>query len=194
MKKSISLLAVAAAVGLSALTASPANALSFENCDAAEAAGYVWINIGEPGYAAHLDGNGDGVACERGPGPAAPNPAPEEAPAPVTVVPANAAYDNCAEAAAAGQFNIPIGAPGYGEHLDSDKDGIACERGGESATPAQGTQPVPNSTVTQIPVMPVGGADTGVAQDTGNGVELLALGGLVVAAAAGTAIVRRRQA
>lgn len=193
MKKSISLLAVAAAVGLSALTASPANAAGFKNCTEAAAAGQYNIHIGAPGYAPDLDRDGDGVACEDGSQPhtLAPVPAPEVAPGPVVVGPA--AFPNCAAAAAAGQFNIPIGAPGYGAHLDSDSDGVACEKAVESATPAPGTQPVPNSAVAQIPVLPVGGADTGVAQDTTNGAEFLALGGLVAAATAGTVLVARRQ-
>ncbi|MEU1099617.1 excalibur calcium-binding domain-containing protein [Streptomyces tibetensis] len=37
---------------------------SYENCDAARAAGAAPIHQGEPGYAPHLDRDGDGVACE----------------------------------------------------------------------------------------------------------------------------------
>jgi hypothetical protein len=37
---------------------------SYENCDEARAAGAVNIHEGEPGYAPHLDRDGDGVACE----------------------------------------------------------------------------------------------------------------------------------
>jgi hypothetical protein len=40
--------------------------------------------------------------------------------------------------------------------------------------------------------MPVGGAATGVAQPVNNGTEFLAIGGLAVAALAGSMIVRRR--
>jgi len=36
----------------------------YENCDEARAAGAVNIHEGEPGYAPHLDRDGDGVACE----------------------------------------------------------------------------------------------------------------------------------
>ena len=118
MKKSTSILAVAAVVGLSALTATPANA-----------------TIG--------------------------------------------AYPNCSAAAAAGKFNIPAGTPGYGPHLDSDRDGIGCE----SATAGS-----------QVAQLPVGGAATGVAQQPDNDLGILALGGLAVAAAGGAAIVRRRLA
>ncbi|RYV51725.1 DUF1524 domain-containing protein [Pengzhenrongella frigida] len=41
----------------------PAEA-AFENCAAARAAGAAPVHVGEPGYAAHLDGDGDGVGCE----------------------------------------------------------------------------------------------------------------------------------
>ena len=37
------------------------------------------------------------------------------------------AFRNCAEARAAGYQSIRRGQPGYAEHLDRDKDGIACE-------------------------------------------------------------------
>jgi hypothetical protein len=107
MKKSVSALAVAAVVGLSAMAAAPANA-------------------------------------------------------------APMAFPNCTAAAAAGAYNIPVGAPGYGSHLDRDNG------------PAQVAQ------------MPVGGAATGVAQPVNNGTEFLAIGGLAVAALAGSMIVRRR--
>lgn len=41
------------------------NGVSFANCTEARAAGYSNIRRGEPGYAQHLDRDGDGVACER---------------------------------------------------------------------------------------------------------------------------------
>ncbi|MGO4677810.1 excalibur calcium-binding domain-containing protein [Bosea sp. 2YAB26] len=36
----------------------------FRNCTAARRAGYWNIRAGDPGYARHLDRDGDGVACE----------------------------------------------------------------------------------------------------------------------------------
>jgi hypothetical protein len=36
----------------------------FENCDAARAAGAAPVRRGDPGYGPHLDGDGDGSACE----------------------------------------------------------------------------------------------------------------------------------
>jgi hypothetical protein len=135
MKKSTSILAVAAVVGLSALTATPASA-----------------TIG--------------------------------------------AYPNCDAAAAAGAFNIPVGAPGYGPNLDRDKDGIACEQGGEpvAQAPAQPQAPTQGQVTAQVAKKPVGGAPTGIEQETDNGMGFLALGGLVAAAATATVVVRRRSA
>ncbi|MEV8017098.1 excalibur calcium-binding domain-containing protein [Streptomyces sp. NPDC086554] len=37
----------------------------FENCDEARAAGVTPLHEGDPGYAPHLDRDGDGTACER---------------------------------------------------------------------------------------------------------------------------------
>jgi hypothetical protein len=36
----------------------------YRNCSAARAAGVTPIMAGEPGYARHLDRDGDGIACE----------------------------------------------------------------------------------------------------------------------------------
>jgi hypothetical protein len=41
------------------------HAAAYPNCAAARAAGAAPIRRGEPGYGAHLDRDGDGVACER---------------------------------------------------------------------------------------------------------------------------------
>lgn len=41
--------------------------------------------------------------------------------------PPTGAYQNCAEAIAAGAAPVYIGEPGYGPHLDRDRDGIGCE-------------------------------------------------------------------
>jgi hypothetical protein len=56
----------------------------------------------------------------------------EPATAPASPLEAGAAtpsssYDNCAEARAAGDAPLFRGEPGYGPHLDADRDGIACE-------------------------------------------------------------------
>ncbi len=44
-------------------TEKPASAY-YKNCAAVRAAGKAPIHIGEPGYAKHLDRDGDGVGCE----------------------------------------------------------------------------------------------------------------------------------
>lgn len=47
-----------------------------------------------------------------------------------TVAPAAQAdppYANCKAAAKDGRYNIPRGDPAYGQWLDRDNDGIACE-------------------------------------------------------------------
>lgn len=64
------------------------------------------------------------LAAER----AAPQQAPAPAPAPVAPAPANVYYPNCAAARAAGAAPVYSGAPGYGTHLDKDRDGIGCDK------------------------------------------------------------------
>ncbi|HEY8754520.1 MAG TPA: excalibur calcium-binding domain-containing protein [Arthrobacter sp.] len=44
--------------------AAPA-AVCFANCTTAKAAGAALLRIGRPGYSSGLDGDSDGVACER---------------------------------------------------------------------------------------------------------------------------------
>jgi len=46
-------------------TASAAQgSVHYRNCDAARAAGAAPVRYGDPGYASHLDRDGDGVGCE----------------------------------------------------------------------------------------------------------------------------------
>jgi septal ring factor EnvC (AmiA/AmiB activator) len=48
-----------------ATTAGPAAGPAyFENCDAARAAGAAPVRVGDPGYRAGLDRDGDGIGCE----------------------------------------------------------------------------------------------------------------------------------
>lgn len=60
---------------------------------------------------------------------AAPAPAPVPAPAaaPVQPAPANVYYANCTAARNAGAAPVRQGDPGYGTHLDRDRDGVGCE-------------------------------------------------------------------
>jgi hypothetical protein len=116
-------------------------------------------------------------------------------------------FNNCTEAANVGVFNIPIGTPGYQPGLDADKDGFGCDAAGTPAYDAsivdrivaENTPPVAPPVVPQPPQMgqmPVGGADTGVAQTPqGDDSGALALGGgLVLAVLGGAYVVRRRVA
>jgi LPXTG-motif cell wall-anchored protein len=125
-------------------------------------------------------------------------------------------FENCGAAAAVGVYNIPVGTPGYGPHLNRDGDATGCDEPGTppydasivAAIVAENTQstPVPPvvpttppqviGTPPQVTTMPNGAANTGVTQETGDNTAVLALtGGLVLAAAAGgTFMVRRRSA
>jgi hypothetical protein len=62
------ILHIAASVALIAWTASAeaqrGRGGGYANCAAVRAAGAAPIRRGEPGYAAHLDRDGDGIACE----------------------------------------------------------------------------------------------------------------------------------
>ncbi|MFB7359861.1 excalibur calcium-binding domain-containing protein [Streptomyces gardneri] len=44
---------------------STAESVYYENCDAARVVGAAPLLLGQPGYRAELDRDGDGVACER---------------------------------------------------------------------------------------------------------------------------------
>lgn len=105
-------------------------------------------------------------------------------------------YPNCSAAAAVGVYNIPAGAPGYAPYLDRDHDGIACENPNVPYRPEPAAQ---TGSTNQIARVPVGGAATGVTQEsrgslpqeTPLGTFVLG-GGLVIAAAAGGTFLFRR--
>ena len=140
---------------------------------------------------------------------------------PATAAPGDAmVFTDCATAAGYGVHNIPVGSVSYSTSLvDDDGDGVVCESaewpydptripvenasGGWSHTiidwvpgagPGPDAQPgeVPGvDPYTQVDEVPVGGADTGAAADTGFGGPVLA-GGLALVAAAAAVAVRRR--
>lgn len=58
-----------------------------------------------------------------------PRPAPRSTPAPTATMPNRPSvyYRNCAEAHAAGRWDIPEGDPAYRPGLDKDHNGVACE-------------------------------------------------------------------
>lgn len=119
-------------------------------------------------------------------------------------------FENCTAAANVGVYNIPIGTPGYQPKLDADNDGFGCDAAGTPAYDANAValivaqntptappvtpMPQPQPVEQQMGQMPVGGADTGVAQAPAtNDAGALALGGgLVLAALGGAFVVRRR--
>lgn len=114
-------------------------------------------------------------------------------------------FVNCDAAAVHGVYNIPAGTPGYGPHLDADNDGFGCDAAGTPAYDANivarivaentAPAPVPDETQ-QVEEMPVGAADTGVSPESTSNTGLFALGGtaVLVAAAGGTLMIRRRSA
>lgn len=75
---------VTLAFGVGSAAAAPAQ--SFANCDEARAAGFSDIPRGGPGYAPHLDRNGDGIACESGAAAQTPATAPPATEAPAADV------------------------------------------------------------------------------------------------------------
>lgn len=138
----------------------------------------------------------------------------------LSATPASAAplpFPNCDAAAAVGVYNIPAGTPGYSPQLDRDNDLIACDNAAvaydanivASLVPVA-PQPTPTleTTVPMVPVapqpmtpaapqqvqMPVGGAATGVTQDSTDNTGVLALGGVALLVAAGAAVTVRRRA
>ncbi|MFD5277023.1 excalibur calcium-binding domain-containing protein [Pseudarthrobacter sp. NPDC058362] len=71
----------------------------------------------------------DQVAREEAARLAAEQAAPPAPPAvPVAPAPAAVYYPNCAAARAAGAAPVYQGTPGYGTHLDRDRDGIGCDK------------------------------------------------------------------
>lgn len=154
MKKVVPATTLIAALAIPVLSATASYASPGGGCDGLPAN----IHEDQHDYKAELDRDKDGIACEDHNGFST-TPAPEQ---PVTPQPW--AWDNCAQAFAHGVSNIPAGTPGYGPHLDSDLDGIGCERNGDDSDGV--VYPEPNITepapTTQIEQIPVGGADTGV--------------------------------
>ncbi|MFF0990601.1 excalibur calcium-binding domain-containing protein [Kocuria nitroreducens] len=196
MKKTAAALAALAAAGFTGLSTAPASAQMFQNCTAANNAGYYNIPTSSPAYSSDLDGNDDGVACEGGGTSVYISPTVD-----TPVVKNTAVFGNCTEARAAGRVNIPAGDPAYGLHLDADRDGFGCDADGSDdgvqhqeiidwvpegwANSGQGYD--------QVGQVPVGGADTGVEGEPA--VPDLALaGGLTLTAAAGATVLVRRRA
>ncbi|MEU5715610.1 excalibur calcium-binding domain-containing protein [Streptomyces sp. NPDC020403] len=100
----------------------------YANCDAARAAGAAPVRRGDPGYAAHLDRDNDGVGCEPyGSSGSGGSSSGGSSGGGSTGGGNSAYYANCTAVRAAGAAPIHRGDPGYGSHLDRDGDGVACE-------------------------------------------------------------------
>ena len=113
-------------------------------------------------------------------------------------------YANCDAVFAAWQSNILRGEEGYRPGLDSDSDGVACEREGSgsgsnsgssnenestSSGSSQSSSGEDSSTGDQVEVVPAGGAETGDGSTTGY--TAWWLGGGLVAGLAGLLTTRR---
>lgn len=113
----------------------------YANCDAARVAGAAPVRRGDPGYAAHLDRDNDGVGCEPyGAGSSGGSSSGGSTGGGSTSGGStdggssdggsgggDTYYANCTAVRAAGAAPIHRGDPGYGSHLDRDGDGVACE-------------------------------------------------------------------
>lgn len=107
----------------------------YKNCDAVRAAGAAPVEEGDPGYAPHLDRDGDGVGCEPSSGSASSSGGGggtsggggDSGGTSGGGGGSSTYYANCTAVRAAGAAPIRAGDPGYGRHLDRDGDGVACE-------------------------------------------------------------------
>lgn len=99
-------------------------AVYYRNCDAARAAGAAPVRRGDPGYASHLDRDGDGVGCEPYDGGSGSSGGSSSG---GSTGGGSTYYENCSAARAAGAAPVRVGDPGYGRHLDRDGDGVGCE-------------------------------------------------------------------
>ncbi|MEU0102991.1 excalibur calcium-binding domain-containing protein [Streptomyces sp. NPDC006267] len=114
-------------------TTAPAPAY-YKNCDAARAAGAAPVEEGDPGYAPHLDRDGDGVGCEpwgestsSSGGSGSSGSGGGDSGGSTSGGGGSTTYANCTAVRNAGAAPIRTGDPGYGRHLDRDGDGVGCE-------------------------------------------------------------------
>ncbi|MFD4026699.1 excalibur calcium-binding domain-containing protein [Streptomyces sp. NPDC058576] len=111
-------------------TTAPAPAY-YKNCDAVRAAGAAPVEEGDPGYAPHLDRDGDGVGCEPWGESASSSGGSGSGGSGGSTSGGGGgggtSYANCTAVRNAGAAPIRTGDPGYGRHLDRDGDGVGCE-------------------------------------------------------------------
>lgn len=100
----------------------------YKNCDAARAAGAAPVEEGDPGYAPHLDRDGDGVGCEPwGESASSSGGSGSGGSTSGGGGGGSTSYANCTAVRDAGAAPIRAGDPSYGRHLDRDGDGVGCE-------------------------------------------------------------------
>lgn len=226
--------ALAALVGLSAwsMTAAvavtpapiadetPGSAVSvtagpYAGCGVARLDGASDFGADTPGFAPHLDVDGDGIACESSGDDEGYLLQPDGSvlrlselpPSSIVVGPDSVVYDTCADARAAGALPLLHLEPGYGFYLDRNLNGVACEDAADEVpgagvpAPSAPAQPSPAAPTPEAPQVdeapqieevPVGGADTGAAQSSDR--TSLLVGGSVLALVglAGAGLLLRR--
>ncbi|MFF0743150.1 excalibur calcium-binding domain-containing protein [Streptomyces sp. NPDC004111] len=118
----------------------PEPTVYYANCSAVRAAGAAPIHRGDPGYARHLDRDGDGVGCESSSGTSGGSGGSSGGSTGGSSGGSSSGgtsggssgggatyYKNCTAVRAAGAAPIHRGDPGYARHLDRDGDGVGCE-------------------------------------------------------------------
>ena len=116
-------------------------------------------------------------------------------------------YPDCKDAFAAGVYNIPSDSEYYHEDLDADLDGVGCEYNVEYGVIVEGREQAAAAEIeaiktgaavetedeSQVSVVPVGAAETGVAP-AADPAAAFAVGALGLAGVAGAAMLVRRRA
>lgn len=194
------------------LLGDPTIPVFFQDCAEAALYGLYNIPVGSRGYVPDPDTDGDGILCENADiaydGSLVPLGYPDVMRDPTAPV----WFQDCAQAASYGLYNIPIASHIYSPNLDPDRNGIGCEnsdiaydsslaplerpdvRGDPIYGDAVGQPLPPTAESPQVKQMPVGGADTGVSQAASHSRNALALnGGLALMAASGAVYVVRRR-
>lgn len=219
MKKTATGLTLAAALSLTAFSAAPASAQDapYENCTQLYNDGFSHIPSSHPQFTEGLDRSvpRDGIGCEKDgyirlDTPGANVSEGYHDPRDQALPDAAYTYPDCADAYAAGVFNIPSSSDDYHDDLDSDQDGVGCEYNVEYGVIVEGREEAAAEEIAaikasavqesesddedeqQVTVVPEGTPATGA---EGTPLAPFAAGALALAAVAGTGVaMRRRQA
>lgn len=228
MKKLATGLTLSAALGLSLFAAAPASAALpyYETCQAANDAGYGNFVEGDANFEGRVDKDKNGVVCQKDGLPrtdgSAPAPAPSKSQDPRDQALPDAAYTypDCADAYAAGVYNIPASSKDYHKDIDSDLDGVACEFNVKFGVPMEGREKEGAKEIAaikaaavkekiaekkaepkaemkseekQVAEVPAGAVDAGIAPES-DPAAALGVGALGLAVVAGGAVMARRRA